>query len=299
MHALLLKSRRLWLCLALPALAVLPAAWACAGSAGTDDTVVLEAGARLEVASLVTANLDWSRSYRPLAFPEGPAPALGVKLPILMYHHVGEAPPGADALRRSLTVPAAEFDAQMGYLKQAGYNAVSATQLFRALFHGVPLPPNPVLLTFDDGYLDNFTVAAPILAKYGFPGTFYIVTDRIGATDYMSREQIVELDRMGMDIGSHSVSHRDLTSLPPPELNHELKDAADAIASLLGHPVYWFCYPSGKHNDGVKQAARGAGYLLAVTTTPGSTQNSGDPFGLLRFRIMPGMGLEGFRKLVE
>lgn len=238
--------------------------------------------------------------FEPLAFPALlPSPAQVVKLPILMFHHTGEPPPGADKLRQGLTVSSADLEAQMAYLKQAGYHPITQSQLFKALYSGVPLPPQPVMLTFDDGYLDNYQVAAPILEKYGFPVTFYIITDKVGTPEYMNWDQIGELEHRGMDIGSHTLSHDDLTILDTAGLQSEIAGSGEALKTHLGHPVYWFCYPSGKYDADVISSVREAGYLLATTTDPGDQQNSDDPFVLMRYRVKQDTGLEGFMELVR
>lgn len=238
--------------------------------------------------------------FEPLAFPASPpSPARVVKLPILMFHHTGEPPAGADELRLGLTVATADLEAQMSYLKQAGYQPVTEARLFKALYQGEPLPPQPVMLTFDDGYLDNYQVVAPILEKYGFPATFYIVTDKVGTPEYMSWDQIVELDRKGMDIGSHTATHSDLVTVDAAGLQTEVSGSAESLKAHLGHPVYWFCYPAGKYDADVIGSVRGAGYLLATSTDPGEQQSSDDPFVLLRYRVRSDTGLEGFKEMVR
>lgn len=238
--------------------------------------------------------------FTALTFPSPPpSPPRSVKLPTLMFHHVGEAPPGADETRTGLTVSAADFEAMMSYLKQAGYQPVSQTQLFKSLFQGTDLPPQPVLLTFDDGYLDNYEVAAPILEKYGFTATMNVVTDKVGTPEYISWEQVTALEERGMDIGSHTCSHPDLTTLSAADLRHELFDSAAAIQSHLGHPVYWLCYPAGEYDDDVTRYARDAGYLLALTTEPGEQQSSDAPYAIMRYRVRNDTGLEGFKELVR
>ncbi len=248
-----------------------------------------------------TANRhDDKPKFETLSFPaSSPSPARVVKLPILMFHHTGQPPAGADELRVGLTVSTADLEAQIGYLKQAGYQPVSETQLFHALFEGGALPSKPVMLTFDDGYIDNFEVAAPILQKYGFPATFYIITEKVGTPEYMSWDQIAELDRRGMDIGSHTASHLDLTTLSAADLRKELAGSAETLKPKLGHPVYWLCYPAGKYDADVIKYSREGGYLLATSTKPGEQQSSDEPFALLRYRVRSDTGLEGFMELVR
>lgn len=274
------------------------------GNSSQEEPAVAETGPEPPSDSFVAVTGGSPTTERPafetLGFPAQPAnPAKVVKLPVLMFHHVGETPPGADAIRTGLTVSAADFEAMMSYLKQAGYQPVRAAQLFRALFEDVPLPEKPVMLTFDDGYLDNYQIAAPVLGKYGFPAIINVVTDRMGTTEYMSWDQVAELDRKGNDIGSHTASHPDLTTLSAAALKHELFDSAAVISSYLGHPVYWLCYPAGAYDADVIRYAREGGYLLAFTTEPGEQQSSDAPFAIKRYRVRNDTGLEGFKELVR
>ena len=239
-------------------------------------------------------------TFETLSFPAPlPNPPKEIRLPILMFHHIGDAPSDADEIRRNLTVSAADFEAMMAYLKQAGYTTVSEKQLFKTFFSAEALPAKPVMLTLDDGYLDNYLVAAPILEKYGLQATFYIVTELVGTPEYMSWEQVAALDSKGMDIGSHTCAHLDLTDLSGADLKHELTDSAASIQAHLDHPVYWLCYPAGKFDADVELYAREGGYLLATTTNPGEQQSSNDPYGLLRYRVRSDTGLAGFMALVE
>jgi peptidoglycan/xylan/chitin deacetylase (PgdA/CDA1 family) len=245
-------------------------------------------------------SLEQPAGFETLRFPAVPPnPARTVKVPVLMFHHVGDIPAGADRIRRNLTVSRHSFEAQMSYLKQAGYHPISQSQLFKALFYGDALPANSLMLTFDDGYADNYFVALPILKKYGFTATFYIITGLVGSSEYMNWDQVTELESSGMDVGSHTLSHKDLTTLSVADLNHELKDSAQDLSTHLGHPIYWFCYPAGKYNDDVIKTLRESGYLLAVTAKPGEKQSSDAPFEVLRYWIRSDTGLEEFKELVR
>lgn len=280
----------------------------CGSSADSSPVVITDASSagadgnasQTTTAADTNATAENKPVFETLSFPAVmPSPALTIKLPIVMFHHTGEPPAGADELRRNLTVSTADFEAQIGYLKQAGYQPVSEAQLFKALYNNVPLPPKAVMLTFDDGYLDNYQVAAPILEKYGFPATFFIITEKVGTPEYMDWEQVTDLDRRQMDIGSHTATHQDLTILSGADLKQELSGAAKTFESRVGHPVYWLCYPAGKYDAGVIKYSRDAGYLLATTTKPGEEQSSDAPFGLLRYRVRSDTGLEGFKELVR
>lgn len=238
--------------------------------------------------------------FETLAFPaQLPDPPRSLKLPVLMFHHVGSVPAGADEIRVGLTVSDVDFESMMAYLKQAGYQTITPSQLFKSLFTGAPLPEHPVMITFDDGYLDNYQNAAPVLEKYGLRALVNIIVQKIGTPEYMSWDQVAELERKNIDIGSHTMSHPDLTSLAAAELKDELSGSSAAITSHLGHPVYWLCYPAGDYDADVVRSAREAGYLLAFSTDAGETQSSDAPLVVKRYRVRNDTGLDGFKELVR
>ena len=131
-----------------------------------------------------------------------------VIVPILLYHHIGYSLQGETVYYVS---PEA-FDQQMNLLYQWGYKTISVELLARAINQGAELPPKPILLTFDDGSETIYTTALPIMQKYGFTGTSYIVYNYVGIPAYMSADQIHALDTVGWEIGSHGLSHIDLTA---------------------------------------------------------------------------------------
>jgi peptidoglycan/xylan/chitin deacetylase (PgdA/CDA1 family) len=216
-----------------------------------------------------------------------------------MYHHIGETPEGADEIRTGLTVSEANFREQMDYLADNGYHPISETDLFKALYYGDELPPHAVMLTFDDGYEDNYLVAATELERHGFPATFFIITGSVGEEEQMDWDQVRELDRQGMDIGSHTVSHPDLSIISLTDARFELEQSQSEIAGNLGHPVYWLSYPAGAYDADVLDLARESGYLLAVTTDPGEHHSSDAPLEIQRYRIRSDTSIGEFAELVR
>jgi len=229
-----------------------------------------------------------------------PLPTRTIDLPILMYHRIAAVDPSLPAVTRTLTVSRADFEAQMEWLHAHGYHAVSQLQVFRALEDGRPLPARPVMITFDDGYRDVLWHAAPVLHRLHMPATEYVISGRIsnGDPSFLTWPQLVRLERLGVTIGSHTVSHRDLTLMPPSEAFTELRDSRRALEQHLGHPVQWFAYPFGAENAAVVQLAERAGYVLAVTTQGGTAQSASAPLLLHREEVTDTAGPGGLASLV-
>jgi len=203
-----------------------------------------------------------------------------MKAPIFYYHSVG----GPSS--RTLALP--RFRQHLEWIRRAGYRTVTVADLLEA---GRDLPPRCVALTFDDGLLDNYTQVFPLLLDHGMRATFYVVpgydqvtrwgSPRTGRwsdapapgftvpTRSMGADQRRELARHGMEIGSHSLTHRMLTRVPRNELAREVRESRDAIEQEIGASVKTFCYPRGRFTPVVVRAVRDAGYLGACSTLPG------------------------------
>ncbi len=188
-----------------------------------------------------------------------------VKASVLMYHHIGGLPDNADQIRIGLTVSTEEFESQVKYLAENDYEFMTLGELYKNV-EKKKAPKKIAVLTFDDGYDDNFYEAFPILKKYKARGTFFIISSKIGDSEYMSEDQVKELSKAGNEIGSHSVNHPSLDRYGGDYLNKELVDSKNTLSDLIGKEVISFCYPAGKYNDETIAAVSEAGYKIAVTT---------------------------------
>lgn len=229
----------------------------------------------------------------------GPAPrasgaAAATRVPILMYHYVGALPANADKIRRRLTVSMEAFDAQLDWLAAHGYEAVTLEQVADAWWGDGALPPQPVVLTLDDGYAETAALVAPRLAVRGWPGVFNVITGFVGYGDYVTWDQLRALRDIGMSIESHTVSHWDLTRLADSTLNKELRDARRDLQVQLGVAADELCYPSGRYDARVRAAAEAAGYRIATTTRWGIASATMDPLALPRIRVWGGETLAQF-----
>lgn len=204
-----------------------------------------------------------------------------------MYHYISVPPPGADAYRLDLSVIPENLDRQMAWLFENGYTPITLNDLLYHLRLGWPLPEKPVVLTFDDGYADAYQNAFPILLKYGFVGTFFVITDYMtfDNPNHATWDQVIQMHNAGMDIQSHSRSHPDLRRQSQAELLWQILGSKEAIEDRLGKEVRFFCYPSGRYDANTIAALQQYGYWAAVTTEYGATHTSDNLFTLKRIRI--------------
>lgn len=192
-----------------------------------------------------------------------------VKIPILLYHRIDVSP-----INSRYYVTPEKFEEQIQLLHDWEYTSITTEMLVKAITEGASLPPRPILITFDDGNLDNYTTAWPIMQKYGFTGVLYIVAGSIGTDKYMNADQIVEMYKAGWEIGSHSVSHPDLTTLAPELQRYEIVKSREILQTTLGIPVLTFAYPFGVNNSAVVDYVHYAGYIAGMGAT-GFTADQG------------------------
>jgi len=217
-----------------------------------------------------------------------------VTVPILMYHYVRVNPVPMDRLGFNLSVTPGDFVAQMALLRAEGVHTVSMHDVMDALDFGRPLPPRPVVLTFDDGHDDFATQAVPVLLRNGFTATNYVVSGFLGRPSYMSGSQLSQVVAEGMTIGAHTVNHPALTSLSAAAAQAEISNSRATLRQLTGQPVDDFAYPYGAHNAAIDAMVRNAGFRDAVTTAGGSVLQTGQRFDFPRVRVPGGESLATF-----
>ncbi|QEC47804.1 polysaccharide deacetylase family protein [Baekduia soli] len=207
-------------------------------------------------------------------------------VPILMYHVIGIPPAGA--AYPGLWVAPDAFRAQVDALAGAGFTAVTLDTVLDAWQGRARLPAHPVVLSFDDGYLGQGTVAMPVLAARGWPGVINVVVKNIGIPGGISLTRLRQMVRAGWEVDAHSLTHPDLTTLAAAALAHELAGSRAQLRARLGVAVDAFCYPAGRYDAAVEAAARAAGYRAATTEVPGAARPGDDPWALPRIRVSGG-----------
>jgi len=223
-------------------------------------------------------------------------------VPILMYHHVQELPPDADEVMRTWTVSTKDFTAQMKFLHNHGYHAISLEQLANHLTGSSTLPNKPIIITFDDGWEVGYSTILPILADQHLSGTFFVCPSSIGdnpGNGYVTWPQLREMVDAGMDVQAHTLNHPHLGTIPVEAQRRELVESKRILEEKLGRPIIAVAYPFGQFNARVMKVTQEAGYRCAVTIEPGLRQRESELFSLHRIRISYGDTLDTFREQIS
>ncbi len=203
-----------------------------------------------------------------------------------MYHHIKDLPAGASELDQTWTVTPKNFLAQMEWLAQHGYRTITIAQLIAHLKERAPLPAKPMVITFDDGWIEGYTIAFPSLKKHNFIGTYFAYTQPLDRSPlYLSWKQIEEMSAAGMDFQGHTLTHPHLTTLSPENATHEIVESKKMFEARLKKPVVAFAYPFGQFNSAIIDMLKRAGYESALTIDPGYRQRADRLYTLQRIRI--------------
>jgi peptidoglycan/xylan/chitin deacetylase (PgdA/CDA1 family) len=239
---------------------------------------------------------DGALRYAPVTSGYIPLGRTEISVPILMYHYIQDLPKYPDKLTYNLTVTPANFTQQMDWLRAHAYHPVTMDDL-RAYFTGQhTLPSKPVVITLDDGYRDLYTTAYPILRAHNFKAVAYIVTSFVNRPRYVTSDMIVDLDRYGIEIASHTVDHGNLARAAVPTVTYEVVASKQWLEKLLGHPVVDFAYPSGRFNATAERVLENAGYSTAVTELESTHHIWATRFAWSRTRVWGAWKLSDFSK---
>jgi peptidoglycan/xylan/chitin deacetylase (PgdA/CDA1 family) len=220
-----------------------------------------------------------------------------ISVPILMYHVLGDPPPGAPFPQ--LYVSDADFAGQMRWLARHGYTAVTLRSVWDHWHGRGSLPTRPVVVSFDDGYRSVAHSAFPTLRERSWPGVLNLAVKNLQVRGGISERQVRRLIAGGWEIDAHSLSHADLTAIDRGQLAREVAGSRRELQTLFDIPVDFFCYPGGEYNEAVVEAVRQAGFLGATTTVEGLASPAA-PFELRRVRVGRSDGVSGLgAKLVR
>nr|WP_152846742.1 polysaccharide deacetylase family protein [Bacillus paralicheniformis] len=213
------------------------------------------------------------------------------RIPILMYHSISSG--------NSLRVPEAEFRGHMKWLKDNGYYTLTPEEAYIVLTQDQMPSEKCVLITFDDGYTDNFTKAFPILKEYGQKATVFMIGKSVGGKNHLTEKQMNEMRRSGISIQSHTIHHVELNGLAPGQQLDEMTRSKALFDRMFSQNTVMLSYPVGRYNEDTLKLASEAGYQMAVTTEPGAASREQGMHALHRVRISPGMSPAAFGRMVE
>lgn len=200
-------------------------------------------------------------------------------IPVLNYHSVTIEPGNI------VVISPAKLKEQMAYLKKNEYHPLTLGDFIAIMDGRMEAPSKPVLLTFDDGYTDNYEEAMPILKEFGFPATLYVSPGMTETPGYLNWDQIKEIQKAGWDIQPHGMTHPSLPKLNAEEQRKEILEAKKQIEDELGTPAETFCYPFGEYNQTTLQILEEAGFRYAFTIDQGKTTSSQHKFKLKRIFV--------------
>ncbi|MCR5833608.1 MAG: polysaccharide deacetylase family protein [Selenomonadaceae bacterium] len=214
--------------------------------------------------------------------------------PILEYHQVTgeEFNDGSEVYN----VPPKEFSAQLDYLQAEGYTTITLQDFMRAVHGKTELPDKPIVLTFDDGYENNYTEMLPILEEHGMTAVVYVITNEVGKKNYLTLEQIKDMQRRGIEIGSHTADHLPLTYMDAKIRRSQIADSKTFLEWSGLNTIYSLSYPNGAFNDEIIELLKENKYLTAVTGEAGLNTLETNPYKLYRIHIRePRFGLTEFK----
>ena len=221
-----------------------------------------------------------------------------IRLPILYYHEIGPA-------RSKHVVHPDDFATQMRWLDETGHTFLSLDEVVQLYEGKRALPERPVVVTFDDGRAGVLRHGAPVLAELGARAMLYVVTDWLtgrGIPDherysgFLGWEDLPAVQQAGIEIGSHTLSHRNLKRLPEHEVEREVRESRSRLEERLGRPVHHFSFPKGRATRVAERCSRKAGYATAVATGQRWNRRRADLHHLHRLRVEGTGSLEDFQR---
>lgn len=210
-------------------------------------------------------------------------------IPVLMYHKVGPEKDNDAVIREDL------FAEQMKFLHDNGYHTLTMEQLYDYVTNGTPVPEKPVVLTFDDGYKDTYTIVFPLMKKYGLHATVFVNPGDIGQR--LTWQELKEMKDGGMTIASHGFLHFEMAQMPREAMFNNFKNAQEALKRNLDIDNTWFCYPYGSYDEEVIKAAQKNGIKMASIMLPSGWVHQGDnPLALKRVWIGNAVDIKHFEE---
>lgn len=217
-----------------------------------------------------------------------------VGVPVLYYHSV--LPDSEVTTPNEVTISPEKLKQELQIVKDLGYTTLTLSELNDYLDNNMPIPEKSIIITFDDGYTDNYVHAFPILKELDMKATIFMIASQVNSGYYMSADQLKEMSDYGIDIGSHTDNHVYLDTLSYDKQLKEMKDSKEKLEAILGKEVISIAYPYGNYNEDTKKAATAAGYTLAFTTNRGLDRRTSNKVELNRIYVSSNYSLEVFKE---
>ena len=211
------------------------------------------------------------------------------EVPVLCYHQIREWLPSDGKRAKDDIISPTKFKEHVKMLADSGYNSILPDQLYDYLVYGEALPEKPIMFTFDDTDLDQYTVAYPTLKQYGFKGVYFIMTVSIGKKGriaYMNAEQIKELSDNGNVIASHTYDHKNFAKFTEEDWKTQIDDPTEKLEKITGKKVEYFAYPYGVYKASLLPKLKEHGFKAAFILSTKRDENY--PIYTIRRIIDPG-----------
>lgn len=214
-------------------------------------------------------------------------------IPVLMYHSI------PTTKGNELELPKHIFERHMLFLKSNGYTTLKLDELYNFLVYNQPVPEKSIVITLDDGYVDNYLNAYPILKKYGLNATIFVITDLVDKNkNYLTSTQLKEMSDYGLDIQSHTVNHDDLSKIPYDKQIHTLKESKKFLENLLNKDIRYMAYPFGRWNADTLKAVKDSGYIMGFSTNGTWANISNGIYTLNRVYISSNFDMNEFKNRI-
>jgi len=214
-------------------------------------------------------------------------------IPVLYYHSVSES---AD---NEVTITPEMLRTELKYIRDQGYVTLTLSQFKDYILNNSPIPSKSILITFDDGYMDNYDNAFPILKDLNMVATIFCIASNLDGTYYLSKEAIREMSNYGIDIESHTVTHPKLNEMTYNKQLIELTESKKTLESITGKKIDSIAYPFGNFNNDSIKAAKDAGYTLGFTTKRGLSDRDDNPLELDRIYISSKYDMNTFKEILN
>jgi len=219
------------------------------------------------------------------------------KLPILLYHDL-KSPDYSNEKSGEATmdtvVQAKNFENQIRYLAEKGYETISLREYFNLRAKKASFPPKKIIITFDDGHYSNYHIAFPVLQKYGFKATFFVIAEKVDSKYHLTGDQIKEMADKGMEIGSHGLTHNYLPLMEAGKIEYELGESKRYLESVIKKPVDYFAFPGGHYNQNVLELLPLYGYKGTCSCLQGLNDSNTNPYLLKRIEIRNKFSADAF-----